>query len=212
MRIFVCIFFIFVLALFAAPGIGLSEESGSVKTESSSEKGLVKAEETTPPKADEAQVPKTVPGAIQIATDRLEVDDKAKVIHLNGNVEIRWDQMVLTCSDADVFYHEVQVKKTGSSNPKKETEAKREITRLEANGHVKITMEDSVAVSDKAVYDAVKRQIILTGSPRVWRGKDFLTGDRIIVYLDEDRVVVESGPKKKVKATLYEPPAKSQKK
>ena len=95
--------------------------------------------------------------------------------------------------------------KTSSPVQNPETEIHREIIRVEAEGNVKIVMKNRIALSGKAIYDAKSRLITLTGSPRVWRGKDFLSGDRITVYLDEDRSVIESGLEKKVKATFYQP-------
>ena len=45
--------------------------------------------------------------------------------------------------------------------------------------------------------------LVLGGDPVLRDGPNEVTGDRIVVYLDEGRSVVESGGKKRVSAVLY---------
>lgn len=161
---------------------------------------------------------------IHIVADRLEANDKEKVVIFTGSVIARQEDMVLNCDRMWVYYREV--KKSGpegeargadpeaaegnsepggsSTGEKKENE----IERIEAEGNVKITRKNRVALADKAVYQAQAepRVIILTGEPRVWRDKDVLTGNRIIVFVDEDRSIVEGGRDKRVEATFYQRP------
>lgn len=137
-------------------------------------------------------------GPISISTDRMEVDDQAREVSLVGNVNVTWQGFVLTADKALVNYREIR----GSSGDEEALE--QVVTLIQALGNVKITLDSRVALADKAVYDAAAKVITLTGSPRVWRGKDYLTGDRIKVYLEEDRSVVEGGPNKKVMATFYQ--------
>ena len=87
-----------------------------------------------------------------------------------------------------------------------------EIERVECEGNVKVTQGDKVALGQKAVYlaKASPRTIILTGEPRIWRNRDFLTGKRIIYYLDENRSVVEGGRKERVNAIFYQGPESGQ--
>ena len=85
-------------------------------------------------------------------------------------------------------------------------DAQNEIDRIECDGNVKITRGNRVAMSDRAVYLAtvVPRVMILTGNPKVWRDKDFLSGKKITYYLDEDRSVVEGGENQRVNAVFYQ--------
>ncbi|MBI5014072.1 MAG: lipopolysaccharide transport periplasmic protein LptA [Deltaproteobacteria bacterium] len=80
----------------------------------------------------------------------------------------------------------------------------REIRSVKAKGSVRLHKGDIVAAGDEAVYDAVQGVAVLTGSPKVWRGKDVVAGDKITLYLAEDRSVVEGA-----KAVIY-PPAKGE--
>lgn len=164
-------------------------------------------------------------GPINIKTDHFDADDKKKIAVLTGNVIVSWENFVLTSDKARVFYREVKVKKKGgstsgslaadadtkgsqNSDSDPETEIHHEIVRIETEGNVKITMDNRVALAEQAVYEAEPRILILTGSPRVWRGEDFLSGERITVYLDDNRSVVEGGADKKVNATFYRPEKK----
>lgn len=152
-------------------------------------------------------------GTVDISTDHLEADDQRRLIFLKGNVIVRWEGRVLTCDEAEIAY---QARKTRPGSPgtgtenrpgsaqKDEPDVQHEIVRIQARGHVKVTLENRVALSDAAVYEAQSRIITLSGNPRLWRGKDFLSGDRIKVFLDEDRSVVEGGGSEKVKLRLYQ--------
>jgi lipopolysaccharide export system protein LptA len=48
----------------------------------------------------------------------------------------------------------------------------------------------------------------MTGNPKVWQGKNIITGDKIIIFVKEDRVEVESNKQKggkpgRVNAIIY---------
>lgn len=67
----------------------------------------------------------------------------------------------------------------------------RELRSAVARGTVRIRREDLLATSAEATYDAAAGVIVLTGDPKVWRGRDVVAGDRITLFLAEDRSVVE---------------------
>jgi len=154
---------------------------------------------------------------INITADRMEADDKEKVVVFTGNVVARQEDVVINCDLMRVYYREIETASAETtpqkpSDPGESTEAEEkekkenEIDRIEAEGNVKITRDNRVALSDKAVYlaKADPRVIILTGEPRVWRDKDVLTGKRITVFLDQDRSLVEGGAEQRVNATFYQ--------
>ncbi len=74
----------------------------------------------------------------------------------------------------------------------------RAIQTVDAEGGVRIQRADVVAVGEAAQYDAVSGIVILTGSPKVWRGRDVVAGERITLYLAENRSVVDGA-----RAVLY---------
>ena len=71
------------------------------------------------------------------------------------------------------------------------TVSDRSIRMLEATGRVKIEKEDGRATCRKAVYYEAEKKIILIGDPVAWQKGTRVSGKRIIMFLDEDRSVVE---------------------
>ncbi len=71
------------------------------------------------------------------------------------------------------------------------TVSDRSILMLEATGRVKIEKEDGRATCRKAVYYEAEKKIVLIGDPIAWQKGTRVSGKRIIMFLDEDRSVVE---------------------
>ncbi len=71
------------------------------------------------------------------------------------------------------------------------TVSDRTIRMLEATGRVKIEKEDGRATCRRAIYYEADKKIILTGDPVAWQKGTRVSGKRIIMFLDEDRSVVE---------------------
>jgi len=69
--------------------------------------------------------------------------------------------------------------------------SERSIRMVEATGHVNIEKEDGRATCQKAVYYEDQKKIVLTGDPVAWQKGTRVSGKRIIMFLDEDRSVVE---------------------
>ncbi|MBI5446057.1 MAG: lipopolysaccharide transport periplasmic protein LptA [Deltaproteobacteria bacterium] len=70
---------------------------------------------------------------------------------------------------------------------------------VKAHGSVRIRKDEIVATGTDATYDAQTGVTVLTGSPKVWRDRDVVAGDKITLYLAEDRTVVEGA-----KAVIYQ--------
>jgi lipopolysaccharide export system protein LptA len=71
--------------------------------------------------------------------------------------------------------------------------ANRSVSMIEATGRVKIMKEDGQATCRKAIYHGNEDKIVLTGDPVVWQKGTRVTGQKITMYLAEDRSVVEGG-------------------
>ena len=69
----------------------------------------------------------------------------------------------------------------------------RAVSTIEATGKVKIFKDDGQATCRKAVYDGATEKIVLTGEPVAWQKGPRVTGQKITMYLAEDRSVVEGG-------------------
>jgi lipopolysaccharide export system protein LptA len=91
-------------------------------------------------------------------------------------------------------------------------EAAGDLDQVEAEGHVTITQTSRVVTGDYAIFYQDTQKIIMTGNAVMRDGKNVIRGDRIVVFLDENRGVVESDEKKRVTATIYPNEKKEEKK
>lgn len=66
-----------------------------------------------------------------------------------------------------------------------------DVTEMIATGNVRISQGERWATGQHAVMDQVNHTVVLTGSPVVHDGPNEITGDRITVYLESGRSVVD---------------------
>jgi lipopolysaccharide export system protein LptA len=151
---------------------------------------------------------------IHVVSDSLEVDNKTQVAVFIGAVKATQGDVTIVSDKLEVFYD-----RDAADKPKKEEETGGapgimdgggKVRKVVALGHVKITQKDRVAVGRKATYWAGGRKMLLEGKSTVWRGKNQVSGDKITVFLDQDRAVVHGRPGKRVAVTIQ--PQKQEKK
>jgi lipopolysaccharide export system protein LptA len=126
---------------------------------------------------------------LRITSQALEADNKNMVILFTGNVVAKQGDLTIHADKVQVYYE----KQEGGN----------EIREIVALGNVKIYEGDRLATGNKAVLDNREQKIVLTEQPKVWQGKDMVSGEKITVFLNEDRSIVEGGPERKVEVTLY---------
>src|SRR5262249_31222586 len=76
------------------------------------------------------------------------------------------------------------------------------VQEIVALGNVRIDQGTRWAVGGRAVFDQSQRTLVMTENPVLHDGPSEVAGDRVVVFLDEDRSIVEGG-QKRVKAVLY---------
>ncbi len=126
---------------------------------------------------------------ITIKSDRMEVLQNQQVVIFSGHVVAKKEKLTIYADRLVVYY----TKKDGQ----------REVTKLVAIGHVKIHKGDWIARAGKAVYFKDQEKIVLEDNPQVWQGENTVKGDRITLYLNEDRSVVEAAPGHKAEAVIF---------
>ena len=84
-----------------------------------------------------------------------------------------------------------------------EKAAKGGLKQLTATGNVKAIQGERIATGQKIVFYNDEQKIVATGNPRVWQGDNVIVGNKIIVYLKEDRSVVEGSMQDRVSATIF---------
>jgi lipopolysaccharide export system protein LptA len=78
------------------------------------------------------------------------------------------------------------------------------IVRTISTGNVKIITRDcKIGTARRAEYYDAEQRVVLVGNARVWQDDNVVTGERITIYLAEDRSVVEAGKQERVKAVFY---------
>jgi lipopolysaccharide export system protein LptA len=70
-----------------------------------------------------------------------------------------------------------------------------------AEGDVHITQGNRIARGERAEFDETARTLVLSGGAVLLEGSNEVRGERVIVYLDEERSIVE-GSNSRVKAVL----------
>lgn len=141
------------------------------------------------PAADEAEAGKTPP--VQITAQNLVADDVEKTATFSGEVRaVQGDTVIL--SDRLVIRY--------AGNPMAQGDGAGEgegggIRELEAEGNVRITFDEIVAESPKAVYTPAERVLVLSGpGSRVTRPESgTISGETITVFRDDGRIRFEGG-------------------
>ncbi len=109
------------------------------------------------------------------------------------NVKMVQEELVVY-SDVMIVYFkkdEPQVSSQAGASPAGNSQ--KEIRVIEAKGHVNITKGESRATCTRALYDKKKEKIILLGSPVVWQEGTRVSGQKITMYLRDNRSIVEGG-------------------
>jgi lipopolysaccharide export system protein LptA len=137
---------------------------------------------------------------IQIVSDRLEAYHEKRMVVFTGNAVATQGQRTIR-SDRLTLYYKEDKKTAGRS--KAETEGPGNLDKVEAKGHVTITEGDRIVTGEEAVFDQEAQKITMTGNAVMQEGANIIRGDRIIVFLYENRGVVDSAENKRVTATIY---------
>ncbi|MBW1645034.1 MAG: lipopolysaccharide transport periplasmic protein LptA [Deltaproteobacteria bacterium] len=125
---------------------------------------------------------------IEITADRLDIDQKQKKAVFRGRVVARQEKMTIEAETITIFF-------SGKNNEVKEIVA--------AGRQVRIDFKGKTATCAKSTYIAAGNKIVLTGKPVLKDGKNVITGDKIIFFLDEERSIVEGKSNSRVKTTIY---------
>jgi lipopolysaccharide export system protein LptA len=116
---------------------------------------------------------------VDVAADRIEVQDRADRAIFAGNVVARQAALTLTASRVTVAY--------ASSGGI-------EIQRIDASGGVTVRSPSETARGQFAIYDLRNRLITLLGNVSLVRGDSQVRGGRLVMDLRTGRAVMDGGP------------------
>lgn len=138
----------------------------------------------SPAAAAPKQGPQKQKQPVTIISDNMEADKAESVAVFKGNV-VAVEDFTMCSNELQVHYGQ-----------------DREITEITAKGNVRIFQDDKTSTSNHAVYNRKQRTIVLTENPVVKQCTDTVRGDKITVYVDEDKALVESGNGARVRAVI----------
>ncbi len=116
---------------------------------------------------------------IDVAADRIEVQDRSDRAVFAGNVHVRQASLTLDTSRLTVAY-------TSSGGV--------QIRRLDASGGVTVKSPSETASGDFGIYDLDRKLITLIGAVQLNRGGSQINGQRLTIDLNSGRAVVDGGP------------------
>jgi len=138
---------------------------------------------------------------IRIDADRLDAYNDQRLVVFSGNAVAVQGDKVLKADKLLLYYKKGENKKEKVAST--EVGKSGDLDRIEAKGHVTMTQGERIVTGEEAVYFQGTQQVVVTGNPVMREKKNVVRGDRIIVFLKENRGVVESLQRKRVTATVY---------
>lgn len=126
---------------------------------------------------------------ITINSDALEFDYRSRVLTYKGGVVATQGDMKLESKTLTVALDE---------------HAGNKLKEVVALGDVRLSKGSRSATAGRAVFDQVQRTVVLSDNAVLHEGPNQVSGERVVVYLDQERSVVEGG-NGRVKAVLFPP-------
>jgi lipopolysaccharide export system protein LptA len=136
---------------------------------------------------------------IHIASDRLDAYNEKRMVVFTGNaVAVQGGRTIR--SDVLILYYKENRSATPSTG---EAGGPGDVERVEAKGRVTISEGDRIVTGENAVFDQNAQKITMTGNAVMREGANIIRGDKIFVFLDENRGAVEGAQNSRVTATIY---------
>jgi len=112
-----------------------------------------------------------------ITSNKMEADKLGDKVIFTGKVVLKKDSMTLSSDLMIVLYDE------GTKN----------IREIEAHGNVVVHKDGRIALSNNATYFSREEKIVLTGEARIVENENQLGGEKITLFMNDDRSIVEGG-------------------
>jgi len=142
---------------------------------------------------------------IRIEADRMESSQEKNVIVFSGNVHANQADLIINADTMTVRYHSGNTDQPDDTTDVPAGGLSRQIDTITAKGNVKVVRGDWIAHGDSMDFKSDERIVILSGNAKAWQDQNMVSGEKIILYLDEGKSVVERSTKEgeRVKAFIY---------
>src|SRR5919108_275725 len=181
--------------------VRIEEESGKVRWRLTAEQALIYDERGTGrtdlrrvPVTADAQTPSRSRPAddknqpVTVDADKMERYGKESLVVFTGNVVARQNNSVQYADRMEVYLDERSDR----------------IVRTVSTGNVRIITDDcKTGTARRAEYHELEQRVVLSGNARVWQEDNVVTGETIVIYIAQDRTVVEGGKQERVKGIFY---------
>jgi len=128
---------------------------------------------------------------IHIISDQLLIDNAAGEADFIGNVLATQKESVIKSDRLKIFYKKDTIQDGNAAAGEKS------IKKIIATGNVSIHLDNKLAETEEAVYTADTKILILSGeNSRITSDNNLISGERIIMYRNDGRIIVESGQNK----------------
>ena len=146
----------------------------------------------------------TTSAPIQIEADRMESSQEESVVVFSGHVRANQNDLTINADAMTVHYTGTGVQPNSATDIPAEG-LSRQIDKITAKGNVEIVQGDWVATGDTMDFNSDKRIAILSGNAKAWQNQNMVSGEKIFLYLDEGKSVVERSTVEgeRVKAFIY---------
>jgi lipopolysaccharide export system protein LptA len=125
---------------------------------------------------------------VTVDSDKMERFGKESLVIFTGNVVARQNSSVQYADRMEVYLDEKGDR----------------ILRTVSTGNVRIITRDCrTGTARRAEYFELDQRVVLTGNARVWQDDNVVTGESIVIYISQDRSVVQGGGQERVKAIFY---------
>ena len=147
---------------------------------------------------------------IEIVSNRLDAYSENRLVVFSGNAVATQGTRVIRADRLLLYYRK------NPEDPKivesKAFSRKGDLERIEAQGHVVVSEGERTVTGSEAVFYQDTQKIVMTGNAVMREGDNIIRGETIVVFLNENRGVVESTGGKRVTAIIYPREAKEKKK
>ncbi len=125
---------------------------------------------------------------VTVDADHMESFQKESLVIFTGNVVARQNGSVQYADRMEVYLDE----------------AGGRVIRTVSTGNIRIITRDCrTGTAKRSEYYDGEQRVELIGNARVWQADNVVTGEKITIYLNQERSVVEGGKQERVKAIFY---------
>ena len=119
---------------------------------------------------------------IQIEADKMSSTEKSNTVLFSGNVDAKQKDVRIRSNEMTVYYTPPSAK-----SGKKAAKTSQQVEKLICTGNVEISKSEWLGTSNRMIYLAKERQVILIDNAKAYQGQNMVSGEKIIYYLDEGR-------------------------